>query len=92
MSAPATSTAAIVSLVFGIIAWVGLPFVGAIVAVIAGHVARADIRNARGSLEGDGFAMAGLVLGWAQLMMAVVGLLMLFLFFGGIAALAILSK
>ena len=36
-----TSTAAIMSLVFGILSWMLLPFVGAVVAVGAGHRARA---------------------------------------------------
>jgi hypothetical protein len=86
---PPTSTAAIVSLVFGILAWVGLPFIGAVVAVIAGHLARADIRRADGRLGGDGVAVAGLLLGWIQLALALFGLLVLFMFFGGLAALAI---
>jgi hypothetical protein len=64
-----TSTLAIVSLIFGILAWCLLPFVGAIVAIICGHMARAEIRRASvdAPLEGDGLAIAGLVLGYVQL-------------------------
>jgi hypothetical protein len=40
------STTAIVSLAFGVVCWVGIPFVGALVAVICGHAARAEIRRA----------------------------------------------
>jgi hypothetical protein len=64
---PPTSTLAIVSLVSGILTWFLLPFIGAIVAIITGHMAKAEIRNAVGELSGDGFATAGLVLGYLQI-------------------------
>ncbi len=68
-----TSSLAIVSLVFGVLAWVMLPFVGALVAVICGHLARGEIRRAPVDqrLEGDGMAVAGLVLGYVQLTLSV---------------------
>ncbi|MHB1271604.1 MAG: DUF4190 domain-containing protein [Rhodanobacter sp.] len=70
-SAPATSSLAVVSLVFGILAWCVLPFVGAIVAIICGHLARSEIRHAHvdNRMEGDGMAVAGLLLGYAQLVL-----------------------
>lgn len=81
---PRTSVAAILSLVFGILCWIGLPFVAAIVAVVCGHVARSEIRRApRGTVDGDGLAIAGLILGWAQILLIVAGFLLIFLFFGG---------
>ena len=64
---PENSTLAIVSLVSGIVTWILLPFIGAIVAIITGHMAKAEIRNAMGELGGDGFATAGLVLGYLQI-------------------------
>jgi hypothetical protein len=69
-----TSTMAIVSLVFGVLAWVMLPFVGALIAVICGHLARGEIRRAPidQRMEGDGMAVAGLVLGYVQLALSVV--------------------
>jgi hypothetical protein len=84
-SAP-TSTAAILSLVFGILGWVGLPVLGSIVAIVCGHMARAELRNAGVALQGDGLAIAGLVLGWAQLAMTALLVLAMVLFFGGLAA------
>ncbi|RZZ88848.1 DUF4190 domain-containing protein [Pseudoxanthomonas winnipegensis] len=83
-----TSSLAVVSLVFGILGWSLLPTVGALVAVITGHMARAEIRRSQGALDGDGMAVAGLVLGWLHLVLLVLGIAALFLFFGGIAALA----
>ena len=70
-----TSAMAVVSLVFGIAAWCVLPVAGAIVAIICGHLARGEIRRAHGQLEGDGLAIAGLVLGYVQLAFGVVLLL-----------------
>ncbi len=71
------STTAIVSFAFGIGAWIILPFIAAVVAVISGHIARRDIRNAQGRLDGDGFAVAGLVLGYIHLALAAVVLLII---------------
>ena len=80
-----TSTSAVVSLVFGILSWLVLPFVGAVVAVIAGHMARAEIRRANGALDGDGLAIGGLILGWLHLAVLILSVLAVFLFFGGLA-------
>ena len=60
------STLAIVSLVLGIVGWVILPIVGAIGAIITGHLAKKEIRESAGRLIGDGLATAGLVLGYLQ--------------------------
>ena len=62
-----TSALAVVSLVSGIAAWCMLPVVGAIGAIVCGHLARGEIRRAPDRLEGDGLAIAGLVLGYVQL-------------------------
>ncbi|MBL0163176.1 MAG: DUF4190 domain-containing protein [Xanthomonadales bacterium] len=82
-----TSGTAITSLIFGIITWVGLPVIGALVAVICGHIARGEIRRMPpGTIEGDGMAIAGLILGYAQLVLCLLGILLfiglLFLGFG----------
>jgi len=66
-----TNALAVVSLVSGIAAWCVFPFIGAIVAVVCGHLARGEIRHAPpGSVEGDGMAVAGLVLGYVQLVLS----------------------
>ena len=86
---PRTSTTAVLSLVFGILSWCVLPLVGAIVAVVTGHVARGEIRRAPpGTLEGDGMAVSGLVLGWTNLALMVLGLFLVLFVVGGIAWLA----
>ncbi len=89
MNAPIrqTSTLAVVSLVFGILGWTLLPFLGSLVAVVCGHMARGEIRRAQGALEGDGMAVAGLVLGYLVIGLSVLAVLAAILFFGGLAAL-----
>jgi ABC-type enterochelin transport system permease subunit len=80
-----TSSLAIVSLIFGVLSWCLLPFIGAIVAIVCGHLARGEIRRAAvGTLiEGDGMAIAGMVLGyvhlacWALVLLVVLGVLFL---------------
>lgn len=86
-AAPApTSTAAILSLVFGILAWVGLPLIGSVIAIISGSMARAEIRNSGGAVQGDGLAITGLILGWVQLALILLVVLMIIFVFGGLAA------
>jgi hypothetical protein len=84
---PRTSSLAIVSLIFGILAYVFLPGIGALIAVICGHSARSEIRRAPpGSIDGDGLALAGLILGWIQLACVVVAIGVLILVFFGVVA------
>ena len=82
-----TSSLAVVSLVAGILGWTLLPFLGSLVAVVCGHMARGEIRRAQGALEGDGMAVAGLVLGYLVIGLSVLAVLAAILFFGGLAAL-----
>jgi hypothetical protein len=70
---PRTSTMAIVSLILGALSWVMIPGVGAIAAVITGHLAKKEIRESGGWLTGDGLATGGLVLGYVQLALSVIG-------------------
>ncbi len=72
-----TSTLAVLSLVFGILTWCLLPFVGALVAVVCGHLARSEIRRSPPDApqDGDGMAVAGLVLGYVHLLVCVVAVM-----------------
>jgi len=80
------STTAIISLAFGVVCWVGIPFVGALVAVICGHAARAEIRRApSGSIDGEGLAIAGMILGYAHLALIAFLVILVFGFLGGLA-------
>ena len=81
-----SSTLAVISLVAGILGWSALPVIGSIVAIFTGHLARAEIRRQPETLEGDGLAVAGLVLGYTMVALAIVGMLFVLLFFGGLFA------
>jgi len=61
------STMAIVSLIAGIVGWTIVPFIGSIVAVITGHLAKKEIRESGGTMSGDGMALAGLILGYTMI-------------------------
>ncbi len=82
MDTPAkeTSVTAIVSLVSGILGWTVVPFIGAVVAVITGHIARSEIRNNPATKEGDGLALAGVILGWTNIAVWILAMLL----FGGV--------
>ena len=69
-----TSAMAIVSLVSGIIGWTILPGLGSIVAIIMGHIAKGEIRRGMGQITGDGLATFGLLLGYAQIILALCSL------------------
>ena len=88
MNTPAktTSATAIISLVSGILGWTFVPVLGSLVAIITGHMARAEIRRNLETIEGDGLAVAGLVLGWAMLGFCILAVLAILMFFGGLAA------
>jgi len=62
-----TSTLAIISLVGGITGWTILPGVGAVVAVVTGHIAQNEIKKSGGMITGKGMATAGLILGYLSL-------------------------
>jgi hypothetical protein len=80
-----TSTLAIVSLVAGLLGWTLLPMVGCIAAIITGHMARAEIRREPERLEGDGLAIAGLILGWLGIAVSALAVVAIFMLFGGLA-------
>ena len=61
-------------------------------AIITGHMARREIRAANGRLDGDGLAVAGLVLGWVAMALTLVTLFIVFAFLGGLAWFAALNS
>jgi len=77
-----TNVAAVVSLIFGIL-W--LFWLGSVVAVVCGHVARAQMR--RSGEAGDGAAIAGLILGYLGLV--TLGLWFVFVVVFGVAAVSV---
>ena len=82
-----TSGWAIFSLIAGILAWLGVFGLGGIAAVIAGHIAKSEINASRGQISGTGMATAGLVMGYLNIALALVGICLFVLIFAGARAL-----
>jgi len=68
-----TSTLAIVSLVSAILGFTFVPIVGTIVALITGYMARSETRSIPPRASGDGMATAGIIMGWVQVALLVIG-------------------
>lgn len=79
------STLAIVSLIAGIIGWTIVPFIGSIVAVITGHLAKKEIRESGGTMTGDGMALAGLILGYTLIGVVLLVIILGVVFFVALA-------
>jgi hypothetical protein len=68
-----SSTLATTSLVAGILGFTFVPLIGGIVALVTGYMARKETRAVPPAASGDGMATAGIVMGWIQVGLAVVG-------------------
>lgn len=83
---PATETNiwAVISLISGILSWLGVFGLGGLIAVVCGHVAKNQIANSGGRMTGDGFATAGLVLGYLNLALTLAGICLALLMLAGV--------
>ena len=68
------STLAIVSLISALLGFTFVPGIGGIVALITGYMARKETRSDPPKASGDGLATAGIILGWIQVGLLVVGI------------------
>lgn len=80
-----TCQTAVWSMVLGIMSYFCLGPVGAIPAVILGHMALSTIKKSGDALEGKGMAIAGLVMGYVGLILSIIAII------GMVAAIAIPS-
>ena len=74
------STLALISMISGIIGWTILPFIGSIVAVITGHLAKKEIRESGNTMSGDGMALAGIILGYTMIGISLLALIVILVF------------
>lgn len=81
-----TSSNAIISLICGILAWLGVFGLGGVLAIIFGHVAKKEIRTSDEDIAGNGMATAGLILGYLNLAATVLGVLLAILIIVGAIA------
>ena len=84
---PHNSTTAIISLIGGIAGWTVLPFLGSVVAVITGHMAKSEIKKGGGMITGNGMATAGLILGYIALALGLCAACIFVLSFAGLITL-----
>lgn len=76
LGAPApktTNTMALLSLLAGIAGLTIFPFLGSIVAVILGPLAKREIAASNGAQGGEGLATAGTILGWVGIGLTFLG-------------------
>ncbi len=71
---PPNSNLALISLIAGILGLTFFPFVGSIIALIVGFMAKKEIQESNGALGGEGLMKAGLILGWIGVGLGVIGL------------------
>jgi hypothetical protein len=83
---------AIVSVIAGGLAWFAAPVLASIVAIVTGHMARSQIRSSAGTEDGDGLAIAGLVLGYVSLLLGLLALVAMVMMFLGIIGLGVLGN
>lgn len=76
-----SSTLAIVSLVSALLGFTFVPVVGGIVALITGYLARNETRSIPPRASGDGLATAGIIMGWVQVGLLVIGVCCVFAVF-----------
>lgn len=77
-----TSGIAVLSLIMGILSYIVLPFAGALIAILTGHLARSEIRRNPDRLEGSSMALVGLVLGYVNLLACALVVLLSLLILG----------
>ena len=87
-----TSTMATVSMISGILGFFILPLLGSIIALITGYMARQETRAVPPKASGDGMATAGIVMGWIQIGLAVIGVCCVIAYFGFFAALFVSNQ
>lgn len=82
-----TSSLAVISLIAGIASYFIVPILGAIAAVITGGMAKKEILASGGSIGGLGMAKWGVILGWINIGLGLIGLCISILAFAGVVTL-----
>lgn len=67
--APRTDGTAVASLVLSIVSFVACPVVPAVIALALGYGARNRIETSGGTLKGEGLALAGRIVAWANIVL-----------------------
>ena len=75
MAEQKTSGGAVTSLVLGILSFACIGPLAGIPAIIVGHVSLSNIKKSDGELTGGGLAVAGLILGYVNLLIFIIYIL-----------------
>ncbi len=87
-----TSTLATVSLVAGILGFTIFPVIATIVAIITGYMARKETRSIPPTAGGDGLATAGIIMGYVQIGLFVIGICCFAIYFVFVAGLVFTNQ
>ncbi len=77
---PRVSGMAIASMVCSIAGFMMCFFIGQIVGIVLGYNARKEIKSSQGSISGEGFATAGIIIGWIGLIIDLLLIAIMFMF------------
>ncbi|MFT4219529.1 MAG: DUF4190 domain-containing protein [Microbacterium sp.] len=77
-TAPKTNTLAIVSLVSSLAGLFVVPVIGQIVGIITGHMSLSRLKTS--GENGRGLALAGTIIGWVGLVLAIIGIILVISF------------
>ena len=74
-AAPKTNGLAVAALVSSFFFW--LYGVGAVLAIVFGFIARSQIKRSQGTQRGEGMALAGIIIGFVGIAIAIVGIILI---------------
>jgi len=86
---PTSTLAIVVSLVAGLLGFTFFPIVATIVAIITGYMARQETRSVPPRAAGDGLATAGIIMGYVQIGLFVIGICCFMVYFVFVAGMVI---
>ncbi len=86
-SQPENNTMALISLIASILGLTLFPFIGSIVGLILGYMAKKQIEESQGMEGGEDLAKWGIILGWVGIALGLLGCCSFFFLFGGLAML-----
>ena len=76
-----SSTLALISLISALLGFTFVPVIGGIVAIVTGYMAKQETRAVPPRASGDSMATAGIILGWVQIALLVIGICCAVIFF-----------
>lgn len=83
-----SSSLAVISLIAGIASYFIVPVLGALVAVITGGMAKKEILQSGGRISGFGMANWGIILGWINIAIGLIGICVFLLTILGVISLS----